>query len=469
MMNRLYLGCIFIFVCFIGCGRRNSNPPDIVLITIDTLRADHVSCYGYDRKTTPFMDTLASEGTIFKRAYATSSWTLPSMASIFTGLYPRTHGLHRVTFIHNDTKTITTRGTTTHQVIPPHLTTLAEVLQQNGYRTFGVSCNPHLSEAVGFARGFDYYASYWFANGRIINHSVAKWEEELKESDRYFLWLHYFDPHDPYKAREPWIHEYSPDEERYKKWSKESYNMFGREKEVATQPGLLETLVDLYDSEINYTDSLIQAVLQELLPPDANRMIIITADHGEGFLEHGLVGHGNSLFEELIRVPLIIVWPNGNIAPSFVNQPVSSNDIFPTICEAAGLTVPSGLHGRSLYPFVHDEKETEMDGARNIISEVSRDDVEEGYQEAIIRGRWKYNVREKSGKKGAGRYLYDLESDPGERVNLIESDPVTASDMTAALNLWLDAHPLFEAPVAEQMMSREQIDQLQSLGYLGRN
>ncbi len=466
-MNRLVFACLLI--CVLGCGRWSGRPPNIILITIDTLRVDHISCYGYERSTTPFLDTIASKGTLFQKAYATSSWTLPSMTSIFTGLYPRTHGLHRVTFVHNEERKITTWGTTTHQVLSPHLVTLAEVLKKNGYRTFGISCNPHLSEGMGFARGFDYFGNYWFVDGKIINHKVQLWEEELKESDRYFLWLHYFDPHDPYEAREPWIREYNSNEEQYRKWSEESYNIFGREKEVASQPGLLETLVDLYDSEINYTDSLIQVLLQELLPPDPNRMIIITSDHGEGFLEHELVGHGNSLFEELIRVPLIIMPPEGKIVFSFVDQSVTINDIFPTICEAAGLDVPSGLHGRSLFPLMEDEREVEWDGERDIISEVRREDVEEGYQEVLIRGRWEYNVRRKRGKESLEHFLYDLENDPSERVNLIQSDPVTASNMLTALNMWLDAYPLFEAPVAEQMMNREQMEQLESLGYLEGN
>jgi arylsulfatase A-like enzyme len=388
------------------------------------------------------------------------------MTSIFTGLYPRTHGLHRLTVIHHDEKKITTWGAATQQVLSPHLITLAEVLKKNGYRTFGISCNPHLSETVGFSRGFDYYGDYWFVDGKIINHKVRLWKDEMKESDRYFLWLHYFDPHDPYKAREPWIRDYSSDEEQYRKWSEKSFNIFGREKEVAVQPGLLETLVDLYDSEINYTDSLIQVLLHELLPPDPNRMIIVTSDHGEGFLDHDLVGHGNSLFEELIRVPLIIVPPEGKIVSSFADQLVTINDIFPTICEAAGLDVPFGLHGRSLIPLMEEGREVEWNGERDIISEVRREDVKEGYQEVLIRGKWKYNVRRKRGKEIQGHYLHDLENDPNERVNLFHSDPLKASNMVAALNRWLDAYPLFEAPVEEQLMNREQMEQLKSLGYL---
>jgi arylsulfatase A-like enzyme len=440
-----------------------------VLITIDTLRVDHISCYGYERNTTPFLDKLADKGTLFRKAYATSPWTLPSMASIFTGLYPRTHGLHRVTFIHNEERTITTWGTTTHQFFSPELVTLAEALQKNGYRTFGISCNPHLSEEVGFARGFDHFGSYWFLNGRFINHKVGEWKSKLADSEPYFLWLHYFDPHDPYKAHEPWILEYNSDERQYRKWSKESYSMFGREEDVAARPDLLETLVDLYDSEINYTDSLIRVVLEELLPPDPNRMIIVTSDHGEGFLDHELVGHGNSLFEELIRVPLIIVPPEDKVVTPFADQPVTINDIFPTICEAVGQEAPSGLHGRSLFPLMEVAKEAGWDGEREILSEVRREDITDGYQEVLIKGKWKYNIRRKGEEERPELFLFDLVNDPGERINRIETDPEVASEMDMALNDWLHAHPLFEAPMAEQAMSREQMEQLKSLGYLEEN
>ncbi len=466
-MNRLVLACLV--ASLLGCGRWGGAPPNIVLITIDTLRVDHISCYGYERNTTPFLDQLAGKGTLFRKAYATSPWTLPSMTSLFTGLYPRTHGLHRVTFVHNEERKITTWGTTTHQVFSPHLVTLAEVLRKNGYRTFGISCNPHLSEEVGFARGFDHFESYWFLNGRIINDKVEQWKRELMESVPYFLWLHYFDPHDPYKAHEPWIGEYSSNEEQYRKWSMESYNMFGREKDVATRPGLLQTLIDLYDSEINYTDSLIQVVLQEILPPEPNRMIIVTSDHGEGFLEHERVGHGNSLFEELIRVPLIIVPPEGRAVSSFADQPATINDIFPTICEAAGLVVPSGLHGRSLFPLMEDGREAGWDGEREILSEIRREDVEDGFQEVLIRGKWKFNIRRKQGMEGPERFLYDLEKDPNERVNCIRSNPVKASQMFTAMEDWLNAYPLFEAPVAKQRMSRSKLERLKSLGYLEEN
>ncbi len=466
-MKRLVITCILLSV--IGCGRWASDPPNIVLITIDTLRVDHLSCYGYERNTTPFLDKLAVKGTLFRRAYATSPWTLPSMASIFTGLYPRTHGLHRVTFVHNRKKKITTWGTTTHQVLSPHIMTLTEVLKNNGYRTFGISCNPHLSEVIGFARGFNFFESNWFLNGIVINHKVAQWKEELMESDRYFLWLHYFDPHDPYKAREPWIYEYSTNVEQHRKWSKESYNMFGREKEVARNPDLLKTLVDLYDSEICYTDSLIRTLVQELLPPDPNRMIIVTSDHGEGFLEHELIGHGNSLFEELIRIPLIIVPPKGKPVSSFADQPVSINDIFPTICDAAGLDIPTGLHGASLLPLMEEERAEEWNGERDIISEVRREDVKEGYQEVLIRGNLKYNVRGKRGKEKLKHYLYDLENDPSERMNLIETNAAKASDLEAAMNARLDACPLFVAPLAKQTMSLTKLEKLKSLGYLEEN
>ena len=181
------------------------NDINIVLITIDTLRADHLSCYGYERTTSPNIDAIAEKGIVFSNTIAPSSWTAPSMVSLFTSVYPINHGVVHG-FIKNG-KTILNQ-----EVFSPEMITLPEILKAHGYTTFGIAANLHLSEQFGFGRGFDYYTCLPWSPAPAVNKTLSAWRDTIKSSEKFFLWIHYFDPHQFYHARKPWIEDYSSSE-----------------------------------------------------------------------------------------------------------------------------------------------------------------------------------------------------------------------------------------------------------------
>jgi len=254
------------------------NDCNIVLITIDALRADHLSCYGYDRETSPNIDNIADDGIIYKKAIAPCSWTVPSMASLFTSLYPINHGvIHNVIYKPKEAKNI----------ISDEIITLAEILKVHGYTTFAVSSNSLLSEKRGFARGFDYFKlQHPKSTAPYVNKTIYSWDDKIKKSTKFFLWVHYMDPHGPYHARSPWIARYTSMTSTWLDLSGE--NVHNLRKLIPTfkkDPQALSTLIALYDSEINFVDNYIGQLIQRF-ELDKNTLVIITADHGEEFLEH---------------------------------------------------------------------------------------------------------------------------------------------------------------------------------------
>lgn len=442
-----------------GCGR--PVPPalpvptgqNIVLITIDTLRADHLSGYGYHRATSPFLDSLAARGTLFSNAWASSSWTPPSMASIFTGLYPRSHGV-----IHGQMDAA--RGKVMEQqMLVADLPVIAAHLAENGYTAYGISTNLHMTAANGFARGFSRFADLGFVRAPAVNRAFEEMLPEIVESRPYFLWIHYFDPHDPYYACRPWIEDYNPDKNSYRELSRKTMKKL-REmlNEIRADPEAPQILRDLYDSEINYTDDHIRQLV-EALPDPGNTLIIVTSDHGEEFLERGELGHGSSLYQEQIRVPLIVVLPGAPPLTGTVAQPVTIVDIFPTICAAAGIAPPPGLPGSSLLNLMEGGPE---DPDRAIYAELHRARAAR-QQEAIRRGDWKFVQR---GGRGERRALYDLARDPEERSNLAGDEPERAERMERELDGWMKDHPPFTAPPSDQPLGEKEIRELRSLGYL---
>ena len=287
-MKKPYLFFLFlvawVFPFPAGDLRADSRTTDcnIVLITIDTLRADHLSCYGYERNTTPHIDAIAEQGIIYKNAVAPSSWTAPSMASLFTSTYPVNHGVvHGIKYRKQ-----------VHEVLSGELITLPEILQRNGYTTFGVSSNHHLTEEFGFDRGFDYFVYLGWKNADMVNKTVCSWEKEIKQSEKFFLWIHYIDPHVPYAARSPWIKDYAATSlDQAWQISRKVRSNFRLKEFVPTlkeDPQALADLIALYDSEISYVDFYI-GKLMERFAFESDTLIIITSDHGEEFLEHDRV------------------------------------------------------------------------------------------------------------------------------------------------------------------------------------
>ena len=439
-------------------------PQTVVLVTIDTLRADGVS-YSVDvRGRTPFLDELAGEGIAYAHAYAPASWTAPSMASLFTGYEPASHGV--VSGSVGRPSGADDHGTTVRNqpLLPQSFTTLAEVFQSAGYTTIGVAANLHLATPLGFGQGFDhYYDEAAFLIAPDVNALVlakleeafgAEWKTTWKQ-ERVFLWVHYFDPHIPYEAREPWINDFAPEFATHPEAYPAGWNL-PELMEAHPEPDLeiASRLVPLYRSENRYIDHHLRALDAELGFRDDDVLLVVTSDHGEEFVEHGGFGHGQTLFEESIRVPLFLRWPRAFPAALRVGTPVSLLDVYPTLAELAGLTWPSEMQGLAL---------PEVTGA-------SAGDRKPMYfhtdrarppLHGVIDGSWKM-IR----AQGQASRLYDLAGDPHETVDVAAEHPEVVRALEIALSLHLSALP---APPDDTgfvpVEDVGNIDQLRKMGY----
>jgi len=434
-----------------GCGARGKKAPNVVLITIDTLRADHCSINGYERETTPFLDSIAAKGSYFENTYPSSSWTAPSMASVCCGLYARQHGVNHGTVVGRAGKA-SVQG---QEVLSDRFVTLAEPFRKAGYKTFGIAVNAHLAPEFGFAQGFDKYQMLWFGDCPIPNEHAEAWKEEILAADKYLLWIHYFDPHPILFAREPWVSRYNTNAAEIARWSGID-GLPSKRNELKKNPAGLKPLMDIYDSEINFCDDHVRMLFESFGVGDED-IVVITADHGEEFLEHDWLGHGYNLYNETVHVPLIIKLPAGEDVIPRVKTPVNNKDSLATMLDAAGLLKDSGVAGASLIPLMKGE---EMDYGPVYI-EVERYDahVWRGMRE----GDWKVLIHQ--GEKDSWE-LYNLADDPGEKHNLAESEPQVFASMQKRLLDWLRANPPFDAAFAQQELTEEQEEKLRSVGYL---
>jgi len=318
--------------------------PNILLYVVDTLRADHLSCYGYERNTSPRVDRFASENGIYINAYAGSSWTRPSAASIFTGLMPKNH-----TTIGNKDR------------LPDQLVTLAEILKQAGYYTCGVSANGNLSHEFGFDQGFDSFASNDafkkepgtrdIHSDQVTSRALGLLDEYVGEGERkpLFLLVWTIDPHEPY-APPPGVDQlFSIDEfeeiDTYKSKLLDSI----RRGEITPTPSQVEYMKARYDQEIAFNDHSWGVLLEKWkeLGFYDNSVVIFTSDHGEEFFEHDGVGHGRTLYDDQIRIPLII--KSDRIERGEHSGRVQLIDLYPTIIDTLGIEAPYELDGISLW------------------------------------------------------------------------------------------------------------------------
>ncbi len=439
------------------------RPAAIVLITVDALRADRVSFDGYRLPTTPFLDRLAREGVVFDRAYATSSWTPPTMASIFTGVPPMTHGVVSGEIV--DTKAVR------QPMLPESLSTIAELVGKSGYRTLGVASNRHLALDLGFGQGFDrYFDPPTFLNAPVVNDRArqlltaeygADWRRTW-HGQPLFLWLHYFDPHDPYFPYAPWIAAQAPGADADGPRSPAQLVMRDLRQRFPRPDALLaEAIRPFYDSEIRRTDQLLADLWNELVP-DGNVLFIFTADHGEEMVDHGGLGHSQSLYDELTRIPLLFWWPRGVPAGLRIAQPVSALDILPTILELVGQPAPAGLAGRSLAPLWRGAAAGEKGAERRpVFLELA---PPKPFRWAVVDGDRKLILDPAS---PATPELYDLASDPGEKVDLAVREPAEVERLRAELRTWARKNPR-----APDQRTRDRLDddlrkELEALGYLG--
>jgi choline-sulfatase len=398
--------------------------PNLLVLTIDTLRADHLGAYGWKRPTSPNLDALAAKSVLFENAQSASSWTLPSLASLMTSLQESTHRCEKDA-----------------ARLDPSYTTLAEILRDAGYDTAFVASHLFLNAGHGLQQGFTRVDTRILQDeNAITSPQITDWGLEwLREKAAvhdgvpWFLWLHYFDPHAPYLVHEG-ISE-----------------AFGTGKDL-----------DRYDGEIAFTDRHIGRLLDafESLGFAANTVVVVVADHGEAFGEHGLPGHGYDLHEEVVHVPLLIRAPG--FAPRRVLDVVPTVDVMPTLLELCGARATQEIEGRSLLDALRGGPASGREAFSEVRWKFEHDKA------SLRRGSWCYIDSREPGRKL--EMLFDRSADPAEARNVIADHPDVAAEMRAELRARLDrARALgaaYERSAYSDLPPSEQ-DRLKKIGYAG--
>ncbi len=399
------------------------SAPNVVLITIDTLRADHLGCYGYKQIKTPNIDGLAADGGRFERAYTPVPVTLPSHTAMLTGTYPMLSGMHD--FSGNK--------------LSPQQPTLATVLKQAGYATGAVVASAVLDSRFGLNQGFDFYYDHFDfsrleeANldemerpGNVVADQALDWLGKNSQK-KFFLWMHLYDPHYPYRPPEPYIREY------------------------ATQP---------YDGEIAFADEQVGRLLRFLKEKGLyqNTVIVLSGDHGESLGEHGEKTHGFFIYNTTLHVPLIIHLP-GKSGALAVGDPVSLVDLMPTVLAATGVDIPSQVQGRNLLPVLRGEK---ADHDRTLYGETFLPRIHFNWSELRGAENTKYHFIDAPRPE-----LYDLTKDPGELRNLFPEKKAVAEEMRAKLAGLIREYSAGKELAEKTGLDPALMERLKSLGYAG--
>jgi len=411
-----------------------SGRPDVVFVLIDSLRADHVGFWGYGENTTPFIDGLAADGLVFMRAYSQETYTEASVPSILGSLYPFQH------------KVLYDRPRM--DTLADSIVTLPEVLHDNGYSTAAFVYNPHLKSGYNFDQGFDVYDDApegfvgstepeKYETASKIRGKVLGWLRSNRSARPFFLYLHYRDVHDPYLPPPPYDRRFS--------------NVSGANP------------VADYDGEIAYTDGQLRLLMADLSGFSNDTVYVITADHGEEFNDHGHMSHGWSLYDELMHVPLIFYSPQRR-ASFVVRQPVELIDVAPTILGILNITPPKEFIGRGLWGALDD-------GVRfreYVVSGGSKGRL------ALIRDDIKYYVHPNLTKDQLmsgddfdaewSEEMYNLSSDPHERVNIISANPELADRFRSNAGEVLGQTGNFSQEKVD--LDANAVKELQALGYL---
>ena len=421
--------------------------PDVLLIVIDTLRADHLGVYDYPRETSPHLDALAAESILWRRALSQAPWTSPSVGALLTGLHPAALGY----------------GDSRDPSRPDErLLFLAEILRENGYETEAIVSHTYVSAELGFDQGFDRFddgdaqGPGHVSSPSVTDKAIAALERPPERP--FFLFAHYFDPHFNYLRHEPW--DFDPD------YDGELPEHMGALRRIAKtlSPRDAEQLRARYDSEIRFTDHHIGRLLDALrrLGRYDDTLIIVTADHGEAFLDRKdrWIGHTKTLYQEAIHVPLMIKLPGGAGGGTVVDSAVGLIDLVPSLLATLDLKNPAdyAFDGRAL-PLA-DSQALRASGERPIFSETT---ARGHWLQSVVRGRHKLIFDRKRGRIK----FFDLDRDPGERQNLSADPPPELAELARELRAWNRAmEPRRPRPQEPPERTAEEQERLRALGYL---
>lgn len=372
-------------------ARREKQPPNVLIFLIDTLRLDHVGCYGYSRDTTPHIDAFAAEGALFTQLMPPSSWTRPSVASLLTSMYPNIHGAkNRLDKLRED------------------LPSLPRALAEEGYETHCFMTNPNCLPVWGFGDDFFRFVDVDSAKYKTVGSDAKAVDRAMAALEHvqgrpWFFYVHVMGPHNPYEPPEGYRNRFKSD----------TSGLNDSERHVR------ET-VDRYDEEIVYSDALFGRLLERLKELDLydNTAIVLLSDHGEEFMEHGHLRHAKSLYEEVLRVPLIIKPPLGAwTVGGRIESLVEMVDIAPTLLEIAGAAVPERFQGNSFLGLLRGEAESPRTGYASL-------NIDRFSFRAVKTIRHKF-VRDLVAHEDR---WYDLESDPAEK-NPLDTLPSWGEDL----------------------------------------
>ena len=434
-------------VALVGCAgeEQPERQPHVVILMIDALRADRLGVNGYSKPLTPNIDLLAAEGVTFDHFYSHSTWTKPSIATLFTSLYPPQHGI--------DTVGTDEGEVFVSQVLARSFDTLAEHFRRAGYATAAVISQPHLRKKFGFGQGFDSYHQVRGDRGEKVERGFRAWLGQRPEGP-VFAYLHFLDVHWPYK----FVLE-ETDRFGSTRMERPPPNHWTRVPEWLAE-GLsqedLSALIARYDNEVRWADHLVARVVAQLqehgLWEDA--IVVVTSDHGEGFLEHGLLQHSYDPYNEVTHIPLVIrlpEWMRGDVER--VDHVAGLVDLMPTLLELSGLELPEDLVGQSLVPA--------MEGRR------------------LGRG-WAYHqhsknvaLRDRTHKlilfEDGSREFYSLVEDPREERPIAgpcEGPCAQLDSKLASLLAHLEATRRLPGQTGKAQVDESDIEELKALGYL---
>jgi len=437
----LLLQAVFGAACGGGDGEKGRDL-SVLLVIIDTMRADRLGTSGYPRDLTPTLDSLSASGTLFTHAQSQSSWTLPAVASILTGLTPRQHGAVRT-------------GATTCG-LAPGLPTLHGMLHGGGWETGGFFNVLFLNEDFGFHRGFDHFDCEGVTNRLSLRNAATTvdaaiaWLDGLEPDSRFLAVVHFYDPHIPYAPPPPFDTLYT--DPSYSgscgpEWGNVMQLNSVNDGDSTIAAEGLENLEALYDGEIAFTDQETGRLLAWLRSSGLadSTIVVVVSDHGEEFMEHSGIEHGRTFYEEITAIPLIFSGP-GIPEGVVIAEPVSQIDIVPTVLAMLSLPVETGQQGRDLF------------GPSGVPADIHASNLLWcAVQEvSVLRGSLKL-IWVTDGSDGE---LFDLAADPMERNPLTDVDP----SMVEAAEFYWSTPPLFTPPVVpfEESMDR----QLRDLGYI---
>ncbi len=450
----IVLLAVSLFV-MIACARPPDPPEAVVLVVVDTLRADRLGAYGRERPTSENLDGWFASARIFEHAFAPSSWTLPSFGSLFTGYLPSRHGAGEL---------LRREVPRSFAPLDGSVATISEQLARAGWRTAAIINNPFLSPAFGIGRGFESYDAAQTTKSshrraeEVVDLALA-WIDSHAE-ERFFLLVHLFDPHLTYDAPAPFRGRFTAMHDSKLSLPIDLHRQIrSGELELDTEDQAF--IAAAYEEEIAYTDRALGRLLAELTARGIldRGLAILTSDHGEELFDHGGFEHGHAMWNEVLRVPLAF-WGRG-VAAGRETTPVSLTDVPVTILEAVGAEPGSGLAGRSLWRNLHSGVALPV---RPLIAEGTLYGPD---RKAIVRWPHKLSVETLDPSQ---IHLFDLESDPQERENLAAREPELAQELLDALmasaqeaRLQRGRQP-HERQEAE--MSEATREQLRSLGYL---